>query len=79
MAANCKNTTSLPVLCWQGNWTPGIDQKKAPAAFSQTARAPAGPVYSHAALWRKGEGRAGPAPFHLGSVVLSAEMAAWVS
>ena len=30
MAANCKNTSSLPVLCWQGNWTPDIDQKKAP-------------------------------------------------
>ena len=30
MAANCKNTASLPVLCWQDNWTPDIDQKKAP-------------------------------------------------
>ncbi len=60
MAANCKNTASLPVLCCQDNWTPDIDQKKAPAAFSQTARAPAGPVFSHAALWRKGEGRADP-------------------
>jgi hypothetical protein len=30
MAANCKNTASLSVLCWQDNWTPDIDQKKAP-------------------------------------------------
>jgi hypothetical protein len=30
MAANCKNTASLPVLYWQDNWTPDIDQKKAP-------------------------------------------------
>ncbi len=30
MAANCKNTASLPVLCWQDNWTPDIAQKKAP-------------------------------------------------
>jgi hypothetical protein len=30
MAANCKNTASLPVLCWQDNWTPDIDRKKAP-------------------------------------------------
>ena len=31
MAANCMNSASLPVLCCQNNWTPDIDQKKAPA------------------------------------------------
>ena len=42
MAADYKNTDSLPVLCRLDNWTPDIDQKKAPADYPEmfTAGAP---------------------------------------
>ncbi len=59
MAANCKNTASLPVLYWQDNWTPDIDQKKAPpfarrGEFPQVKEKAAACACARFSAWSRG-------------------------